>query len=145
MFTASERIVKNGVLVAYAGETMSDEEARARGLAGGGAAAAAEKRQESASPMDESWAEAAGMGVGEVAALWEESPASVLEAIKANLAHSASAEAQGAEADGPHGGEAEGEQKPKPTKTELKAECDARGIKYPKKATAVQLAALLGE
>lgn len=32
MFTSEERVVRDGYLIAYEGEEMSDEEARARGL-----------------------------------------------------------------------------------------------------------------
>ena len=34
MYTSPGRVVRDGRLVAFAGETMTDEEARARGLAG---------------------------------------------------------------------------------------------------------------
>lgn len=32
MFTSEKRVIRDGYLVAFAGETMSDEEAAARGL-----------------------------------------------------------------------------------------------------------------
>lgn len=32
MYTSKERVVRDGYLVAYAGEEMTDDEARARGL-----------------------------------------------------------------------------------------------------------------
>lgn len=149
MYTAKERIERDGYLVAYAGETMSDEEARRRGLIGHAAKAETAEVQGIASPsMDEAWAEAAGMEVEELRQLWAESPSAVLDAIKANLnaqkdereARETEAAAETAKNDGePQAGT----QEKKPTAAELRAECEARGIKAPKNATIAQLQALL--
>ncbi len=138
MYTSPERIVKNGKLVAFAGETMSDEEAKKRGLIGVGASSSAPAAAAvaQAHPMNEKWADAAGMDLEDLTALWDESPDAVLDAIL----HRADGDA-GAEdpADG------EEETSKKRTKAELQAACDEKGIKYPKNATVVQLEALLEE
>lgn len=74
MFTAKERVERNGFLIAYAGETMTDSEAARRGLIDGCAAddadvmrvgtpAAEEPTAIVEPPIDEVWADAAGMSV----------------------------------------------------------------------------------
>ena len=136
MYTSPERVVKNGKLVAFAGETMSDEEAKRRGLIGAGATSPSAPAAASASPMNEKWADAAGMDLEDLTALWDESPDAVLDAIL----HRADGDA-GAE-DPAYGEE---ETPKKRTKAEMQAACDEKGIKYPKNATVVQLEALLEE
>lgn len=137
MYTSPERVVKNGKLVAFAGETMTDEEAKRRGLIGAGASSPTYPVDAApAHPMNEKWADAAGMDLEDLTALWDESPDAVLDAV---LQHASGS--QDAEED------AEGEESEpkKRTKAELRAACDEKGIKYPKNATIVQLEALLEE
>lgn len=136
MYTSPERVVKNGKLVAFAGETMSDEEAKRRGLIGAGATSPSAPAAAPASPMNEKWADAAGMDLEDLTALWDESPDAVLDAIL----HRADGDA-GAE----DPADVEEETPKKRTKAEMQAACDEKGIKYPKNATVVQLEALLEE
>lgn len=151
MFTAKERVERNGFLIAYAGETMTDSEAARRGLIDGCAAddadvmrvgtpAAEEPTAIVEPPIDEVWADAAGMSVEDCIELWNEDPNAVLEAIKANLA----AEAVDNDGDGENMPTADNAAA-NPSKAELRAECEKRGIKAPKNATAAQLEALLGD
>lgn len=158
MYTVPKRVERDGFLVAYKGEVMSDDEARRRGLIGHGESAEANdadvlnvgKSAVVNPPIDEEWADAAGMSVDECKALWDENPSAVLDAIKANLA----AEANDADAadtandDGADDANANADsdskdKDAKPSKEQLRAECEARGIKAPKNATIAQLEALL--
>ena len=163
MFTAKERVERNGFLIAYAGETMTDSEAARRGLIDGCAAddadvmrvgtpAAEEPTAIVEPPIDEVWADAAGMSVEDCIELWNEDPNAGLEAIKANLA----AEAVDNDGDGENmptaddaaakaGDNADDDAAAKPSKAEFRAECEKRGIKAPKNATVAQLEALLGD
>lgn len=137
MYTSPERVVKNGKLVAFAGETMTDEEAKKRGLIGAGASSPTYPVDAApAHPMNEKWADAAGMDLEDLTALWDESPDAVLDVIL----HRADGDAV---AEDPADGEEETPKKR--TKKELQAACDEKGIKYPKNATVVQLEALLEE
>lgn len=178
MFTSKERVERDGFLIAYAGETMSDAEAARRGLtnccAGGDDADVLNVGTSADNghvavvnpPIDEAWADAAGMSVEDCIELWNEDPNAVLEAIKSNLAaKSADDDASGnagdnaedtdnaasgtegnSNAESPNGADNNaGDAGAKPSREELRKECEARGIKAPKNATIAQLEALLEE
>lgn len=163
MYTAKERVERNGFLVAYEGETMSDTEAARRGLIDGcaddsadvfrvGTSDAEEQTAVVEPPIDEVWADAAGMSVEECIELWNEDPNAVLDAIKANLSQEAEND-QTAVVEPPIDGKTDNAaddndsdaDKAKPSKAELREECEKRGIKAPKNATIAQLEALLGD
>lgn len=163
MYTAKERVERNGFLVAYEGETMSDAEAARRGLIDGcaddsadvlsvGTSDAEEHTAVVEPPINEVWADAAGMSVEECIELWNEDPNAVLDAIKANLAPEAEDD-QTAVVEPPIDGKTDNAaddndsdaDKSKPSKAELREECEKRGIKAPKNATIAQLEALLGD
>lgn len=172
MFTAKNRVERDGFLIAYEGETMTDAEAARRGLIDGEACAADGADVFSVGtpsavvnpPIDDAWAEAAGMSVDECISLWESDPSALLEAIVANLTAASVPNDDGSAATGndpddgtdaandPDGsnaadGAATGNDTDanaaKPSKEELRKECEARGIKAPKNATIAQLEALL--
>lgn len=178
MFTAKNRVERDGFLIAYEGETMTDAEAARRGLIDGDADAADGADVFSVGtppavvnpPIDDAWAEAAGMSVEDCIALWGSNPSALLEAIVSNLtagndpdgggnddgandpdgenatgdSTDAANDPDGANAaDGATAGNDPDANAAKPSKEALRKECEARGIKAPKNATIAQLEALL--
>ena len=115
MFTAKERIERDGFLVAYEGETMTDSEAARRGLIDG-------CEDDSADVFH----------VGTPAA--EDDQTAVVEPPIDEATDNA------ADDDAADNGN-----EVKPTRAELREECEKRGIKAPKNATVAQLEALLGD
>lgn len=159
MYTSKERVERDGFLIAYEGEVMSEAEAAKRGLIDVNSdwSEADDLRIGNAAcnpPIDDEWAAAAGLSVEDCKELWAKDPSAVLGAIKENIGAEGSAtDTDGADTNddaADDGSDPDDQGAPdtdgadgKPSKKELLAECEARGIKAPKNATIAQLEALL--
>lgn len=65
MYTSTERVIRDGVLVAFEGEVMTDEEASSRGLVGAADVSPRQKRRKAEKPSDQAPDEPGGQAADE--------------------------------------------------------------------------------